>query len=141
MTVTITGNLYADGKLVSNQSITTQFMEQIVDTMIAETGILDDYKFHHTGTGTTDPTASDTALETAVGTRIAGTQEEGTYAYSYKSVASITYSSAYNITEWGLFDALTSGHMLDHAKFTAVPVSSGQTVQWTFELLFEDKNA
>lgn len=134
--VTVTGRLYADGVLVSEQTITNAFIAAIVDAMQAESGALDGYKYHQTGTGTTSPTASDTALETAVGSRIAGSQTEGSTAYIYRSVAAISYANAGNITEWGLFDALTSGNMLDHATFTAVAVSSGQTVQWTYDLTF-----
>jgi hypothetical protein len=134
--VTITGRLYADGVLVSEQTITNAFLAALVDAMQAESGALDGYKYHQTGTGTTSPTASDTALETAVGSRVAGSQQEGSTVYVYRSVASLSYASAANITEWGLFDALTSGNMLDHATFTAVPVSSGQTIQWTYDLTF-----
>ena len=139
--VTITGKLYADGVLVSEQTIMSQFIAALVDAMQAESGALDGYKYHHTGTGTNAPTASDTALQTAVGIRTAGSQSEGATVYTYRSSASISYANSANITEWGLFDAATSGNLIDRATFTAVAVSSGQTVQWTYDLVFEDKNA
>ena len=134
--VIMTGRLYADGVLVSEQTITNAFLASIVDAMQAGGEAIDGYKYHQSGTGTTSPTASDTALETAVGSRIAGTQQDGATAYVYRTVTAISYSTITSITEWGLFDSLTGGNMLDHATFTAIPVIVGQTIQWAYDLTF-----
>lgn len=135
--VNMVGKLYADNVLVSEMTITTDFLEKIVDAMQAESGELDGYKYHHTGTGTTPATASDTTLETAVGSRVVGSQTEAN-SVTYRSIATISYANALSVTEWGLFDAASGGNLLDRATFVAVAVSSGQTVQWTFDLEFAE---
>jgi hypothetical protein len=136
--VIMTGRLYADGVLVSEKVITTAFLEMLVDAMQAESGQLDNFNYHQSGTGTTAATATDTSLETAVGSRTAGSQTEGASAVVYRTSASISYANAVvgGITEWGLFDAVTGGNLLDRATLDAVTVSSLQTILWTFDLTF-----
>jgi hypothetical protein len=137
--VTMRGLLYARGKLISDQVITTQFLEKLVDALQSDTSNLHLYKWHETGTGDAVATATDSAIETAImsGVRTEGSQIDGASAVIYRSVASILYDAAYNITEWGLFSASSAGLLLDRAVFTALTVSSGETVDWTFDLEFQ----
>lgn len=71
------------------------------------------------GTGTTEPTAADTTLETEDTTggyaRVAGVSSIVTVSETddtYQVSGSITAAAALSITEWGLFDASSSGNML-----------------------------
>lgn len=96
-------------------------------------------KFHGTGTGTTAATATDTALQTAIGT----TASSGTLANADASpnatittVGTINYSGVNAVTEWGLFNqsTLSGATMWDHKVFSAVNVVSGDTFQVTYVL-------
>ena len=73
------------------------------------------------GTGTTEATSSDTALETEDTTvgyaRVAGVSSIVTISETddtYQVSGSITAAAALTITEWGIFDASSSGNMLYH---------------------------
>jgi hypothetical protein len=138
--VMLRGLLYCNGRLVSDQVITTQFLQKIVDNLQADASLLHLYKYHETGQGTTVATATDTAIESAImsGVRTAGSQTEPAgEPTTYRTVSSILYDNAYNISEWGLFSLSSGGLLLDRAVFTAVPVASSETVDWTFDLEFQ----
>jgi len=86
------------------------------------------------GTGTTNPDAADTALETQVGSRKAFT----TTAAS--SAAVVTYICAFAagegtgaLTEAGVFNASSSGTMLCRTEFAVVNkgASDSMTITWT----------
>ena len=75
-------------------------------------------------------------MGTEVGSRVVGTQEEGATANIYKSVATISYSGSYAITEHGLFNASSGGALMDRTKFPAINVISGDSIQFSFQITF-----
>ena len=86
------------------------------------------------GTGTTDPAARDTALETQVGSRKAFTTSASV------SGAVVTYVCAFSagegtgaLTEAGIFNASSSGTMLCRTEFSVVNkgASDSMTITWT----------
>lgn len=86
------------------------------------------------GTGTTDPDAADTALETQVGSRKAFTTSASS------SGAVVTYVCAFAagegtgaLTEAGIFNASSSGTMLCRTEFNVVNkgASDSMTITWT----------
>jgi len=119
--------------LLSTKYITDAFAEYYIDCLQGlETGIAD-FKYHDSGTGTTAEAVTQTTLITPTGVaRVAGTQVEGSTAKVYQSVGTITYDGVYSITEWGLFNALTNSTLMDRAVFTAVSVTNGFKLQFTY---------
>ena len=119
--------------LLSTKYITDAYAEYYIDCLLGdETGIAN-FKYHDSGTGTTEELVTQTALITPTGiARVAGTQTEGATAKVYQTVATITYDGVYQVTEWGLFNALTGNTMMDRAKFTAVPTINGYKIQFTY---------
>jgi hypothetical protein len=95
------------------------------------------FNYHDSGTGTTAAAVTDTALQTPTGqARVAGTQTTPGSTNEYQTVASITYTSSYAITEWGLFSASSSGTLWDHRVFSAINVVSGNAIQFTYQCTF-----
>lgn len=126
-----------DRRVVKNRVVTTAFVNDIVDNLIAEVAAFGDYKFHDSGTGTNAEAASDTALQTPTGeARDTGTQVEGAQTYEYKSVATHTYAGSFSITEHGLFNAATAGILMDRTVFAAIGVASGDKIEFTFTIQF-----
>lgn len=124
-----------DYGIVSRRLVTTAFVNFLVDQLQAETTEIGDFKFHDSGIGTTAEDAGDTDIETTDGeARVSGTQEEGASANIYKSVATITYSTAKAITEHGLFSALTGGTLMDRSVFAAINVAQDDSIQFSYEL-------
>ena len=123
--------------MVKNKVVTTAFVNDIVDNLIAEVAAFGDYKYHDSGTGVGAEGAANTALGTACGeARDAGTQVEGTSTNQYKSVATHTYAATFAITEHGLFNAATAGTLMDRTVFTAINVVSGDKIEFTFTITF-----
>ena len=91
--------------------------------------------YHDSGTGTTAAAIADTAMQTPTGgARVAGTQTNPVSG-TYRTVATISYTSSLAITEWGLFTATSAGTMWDHKVFAAINVSSGDSIQLTYSLV------
>ena len=123
---------------ILNKCVTDAFVQQIVNALQAISGDvtgIQTYKYHASGTGTTAEAAAQTALVTEVGSRVVGTQVEGT-ANQYKSVATVTYAGTYAITEHGLLNAVAAGTLMDRTLFSAVNVISGDSIQFTFTITF-----
>lgn len=123
---------------VLDRVVTNAFVNDIVDALQGLTTPytnFKNYKYHASGTGTTAEAATNTALVAEVGSRVVGTQVEGN-ANQYKSVATITYSSSYAITEHGLFNGSTGSTLLDRTVFSPVNVISGDSIQFTFTVTF-----
>ena len=101
-------------RVVKNKKVTTVFVNDIVDNLIAETSAFGDYKYHDSGEGVVGESNTDTALGSPTGVaRVAGTQVEGAQTYEYKSVGTITYDGSYAVTEHGQFNASTAGILMD----------------------------
>lgn len=125
-----------DRRVIKNRVVTTAFVNYVVDQLQAETSSFGDFKYHDSGTGTTAENITDTAMETATGeSRSTGTQTEGS-ANEYKSVATDTYAGSFAITEHGLFNASSSGTLMDRTVFSALNVVSGDAIQYTFTISF-----
>lgn len=139
------GKLYArliraDGSvlnygLVSTKLVTTAFVNFMVDQLQTETSAWGDFLYHDSGVGTTGAAVGDTDIETTDGeSRQSGTQTEGASANIYRSVGTISYTSTLAITEHGLFNASTSGTLMDRHVFSAINVGDGDSIQFTYEL-------
>lgn len=132
--------LRSDGTVVnygvlSYRKVTTAFVNYLVDNLIAEASAFGDFKYHDSGVGTTAENVADTAMETTDGEeRVVGSQIEGGNPNEYVSVGTVTYSSTKAITEHGLFNASTSGILLDRSVFSAVNVENGDSIQFTYTL-------
>lgn len=132
-----------DRRTEINREVTDTFVNDIVDSLVAA-AYLNTYKYHHSGTGTVTEYQTDTDLGTPVeAARVVGTQIEGDNTYVYKSVATITYTASYAITEHGLFDTagaggppVVGGIMMDRTKFSAINVDSGDKIEFTFTISF-----
>ena len=90
-----------------------------------------------TGAGTT--AATDTTLFTEVLPRVSGTTSQVTTSTTndtYQVVGTQTAGTSETITNAGLFDASTSGNLFIKGDFTGVPLSSGDSIQFTFKCQF-----
>jgi len=122
---------------VLNKKVTTVFVNDIVDNLIAEASAFGDYKFHDSGTGVVAEAPGDTGLGTPCGeSRTTGSQEEGAQTYEYKSIATHTYAGTFAITEHGLFNVVTVGILMDRTVFSEINVISGDKIEFTFTIQF-----
>ncbi len=128
------GRLIEDRGLVSDRVVTDDFAKYYIDCLHGgETGIAD-FKYHDSGTGTTIEDETDDKLVTPTGVaRVVGSQGEGATANIYRTVAIITYDGAYDITEWGLFNAAAGNIMMDRAVVDAITVGNNYQVEWTYD--------
>lgn len=81
----------------------------------------------------------DTALSTAVESRVAGTSTNVTTTTTndtYQTVATITASATRAVDEAGTFDASTAGQMDISATFPVVNLASGDSLQLTIKKVF-----
>jgi hypothetical protein len=127
-------------RLCKNRVVTTAFVNDIVDCLTVngtQLALFDDYKYHDCGIGTGAESAADTALGTPWGgARVVGTQIEGTSTYIYKSVATITFNATKAITEHGLFNASTTGQLMDRTLFAAINVVDTNQIEFTYNITF-----
>lgn len=120
---------------VSFRVVTTAFVNYAVDQLQVETSTWGDFKYHDSGVGTTAAAVGDTAIETTDGeSRATGSQTEGASANIYRSVGTIAYTTSKAITEHGLFNDPAAGTLLDRHVFSALNVSNGDSIQFTYEL-------
>lgn len=136
-------HIKADGTIknygiVSCKKVTNEFVNYLAGIMETDATTIGDFKYHISGTGTTAEANTQTALVTPIGTaREVGTQTSSTNTYT--SVATITYSDTYAVTEHAIFNtvytsAQADGTLLDRSVFAAVNVVSGESVQFTYVL-------
>lgn len=135
--------------LVSCLQVTDAGVGFIVDAFqnLVELEIM---KYHGVGTGTTAESASQTALVTELTTQYASsntrptgtTGEKSGDAKTYETTATITVSASVALTEHGIFSVPTSGSgvMLDRSLFSAVNLTSGESLQATYQLTFPSGN-
>lgn len=128
------GNEVKEDRRRGTRVVTDAFVNFLVDQLQSSTGEIAAFKWHASGEGTNAEAAGDTSLQTEVETRDSGTQTEGASANIYKSVATHEYGGSFAITEHGLLDADTAGTLLDRTVFGAVNVSSGEKIEFTYEL-------
>jgi sulfur carrier protein ThiS len=86
------------------------------------------------GTGAGTAAKSDTTLfAEAAETRVV-TVNSQPVANQNQLVATVTSLSAQTITNAGVFDAATSGNMLLKSDFAGIALSSGDKIEFTFQL-------
>ena len=91
------------------------------------------------GTGAGTPANTDTTISTEVLPRVAGTTSQVTTSSTndtYQVVGTQTAGTSETITNAGLFDASTSGNLFVEGNFTGIPLSSGDSIQFTFKTQF-----
>jgi len=94
-------------------------------------------QYVHWGTGVTAEAVGNTALATpSAEARVAGVVTSPSAAL-HRVVATLTSASTQTVTEAGLFDATTAGVMLIRTLFTGVPLLSGDSIQFTFDLTIQ----
>ena len=128
--------------VICKKKVTNAFVADIVAAMAdsagsSELATFNDYKYHDSGTGTTAEANTQTALVTPWGgSRDTGTQVDGGSlgARTYASVATTTYNSTFAITEHAVFNASSTGTMLDRSVFSAINVENGDSIQFTYTL-------
>lgn len=131
--------------LASRKLITDDGVAYLAADMAGGGSDINLFKFHGAGTGTTNESASQTALVTELtteyqtnSTRPTGSQSSSTN--SYVTIGTLTPDSGGTlaITEHGLFSASSSGTMWDRSKFSAVNLdsSAGDSLQFTHTTTF-----
>lgn len=129
---------------VKDKVVTDDFCEELVDELQSAIAAFATYKYHHSGEGTDAEAAGDAGLGTPrEDARVVGTQVEGATTKTYKSIATITYTGSYAITEHGLFNTagaggppVTGGTLMDRTKFAAINVVATNAVEFTFTIAF-----
>jgi hypothetical protein len=130
----------ADGRvgnlgLISVKKVTTAFADYIVDSLQdSTTSPLDAFSYHAMGTDNTAESNTDTTLGTEVESRTDGSQTEGSSTNIYQTVGSISANSSHTITEHGIFSASSGGTLLDRSVFSGISVTSGDSIEFTYEL-------
>jgi hypothetical protein len=124
-----------DVGLVSQGKVTTAFRDFEIDQLVAESSAYGDFKYHEVGTDNTAEANTQTALITTTGiARVAGTQVEASAAV-YRTVATVTADATETWQEHGIFNASTSGTMMDRSLISpTVAVIANDTVQFTYEI-------
>lgn len=132
-----TGEYYEiveDRRVEKNRCVTTAGVNYMVDDFQTWELLMPLLRYHDSGTGTDNEAVGDTALQLPCGeNRDTGTLTEGASANIFKTVATHTYAGTFDITEHGIFSALTSGTLWDRTKFTAVPVVASDQLQFSYE--------
>jgi len=101
------------------------------------TGDVTAFDYIAIGTGTTAPSATDTALVSeqqraaATGTRVTTTVTNETLQLVKDA---FSFSGSYAITEVGVFNASTGGTMLSRSTFSAVNVTANDTLKVTVKI-------
>lgn len=127
-----------DKGVISRKKVVDAFVQDICN-VLSGTGAATfvNYKYHDCGTGSTAESNTQTALVTPFGgSRVSGTQVSGgvSTARTYASVATISFTSTLAIVEHAVFNASTSGTMMDRSLFSAINVVSGDSIQFTYTL-------
>lgn len=129
---------FHNGTLIKNKNLGSGVITQLGVNLLAAdwvngTATLQLTNWHDSGTGVTAPTISDVGMQTSTGNiRVGGTQSSANNVYT--TIATLAYGGSYNITEWGLFTDQSTGILWDHRTFVAIPIVSGDTVQFTYAL-------
>ena len=128
------GGGICDYGIVSRKKVTDVFANYLVDAM-QTTGMMNLFRWHESGFSTAAESAADTTLTAATTeTRDLGTSTEGATANIYRSIATHTYQNASTVGEHGLFASSAAGTLLDRSMFAGIAVSSGDQIQFTYEL-------
>ena len=133
--------------IIKNGEVVVKQNNLIVNTGLAEmagllltdtSGSVTTYDYIGIGTGTTTATATDTTLETesmreqGTGTRTTTTVTNDTAHLE----ATFNITSTLAITESGMFNAASSGVMLNRTTFSAVNLNNGDVVVVKWDISF-----
>lgn len=131
-----------DYGLVGVKVVTNAGVNFLADAF-QDTANIENMRYHGIGTGSTTPTAGNTALvsesTTALNpnsTRDTGTRTEGSGANVYQTEGTLVADAAISVREHGIFDrAATGGGVLwDRTVFGAVTLASGDSIEATYDL-------
>lgn len=123
--------LMSTGVVLSKRVITDAGVSFLASDWNDNSTDITNFNYHANGTGATAEAATDTALVTEVETRAAGTKSKPA-ANQLRTVGTITMTATRAITEHGLFSASTAGTLWDRSVFSAINVSSGDSIQYTY---------
>lgn len=122
-----------DRRHIKDRKFTTAGRDFLVDAFTNATEI-ETMNYHDAGTGVGGESNGDTTLGTPWGgARVAGTQSQPT-SDVYRTLALITFTGGYAITEHGIFSASTSGTLMDRTVFSVINVVNGDKIEFTFNL-------
>lgn len=132
-----------DYGVVGRRVVTDTGVGYIVDAF-ANGVEMENMKYHGLGTGSTAENQTDSALVTELTTeytgnvRATGTTTEGATANIYRTVATNTLDGTPGaaLREHGVFSASSSGVLLDRTVYSAITLSSGDSLQSTYDLTF-----
>ena len=138
---------FVDKREVKDKVVTNAFVNTLVAALWSDAvplGLIDDFKYHWSGTNTDAESATDTNLTggTTGNTRQTGTQTTGTSSNIYKSVCTITYgvssTDGLDIAEHGLFNSTSStgDTLMDRTLFAKLTVKNGWSIAFTFTIEF-----
>ena len=115
--------------------VTTAGVNLLAADWTSATAALKLANFHDSGTGATAAAIADIALQIATGNaRVSGAQSNPA-AGQYRTIATLPYTVAAAITEFGLFTQLAVGPTLwDHKVFALINVNPGDSIQYTYTL-------
>lgn len=130
------GGTKVDLGVVSRRVVTTAGVKFLVDNFAAAGPNVGTFKYHAMGTGTNSEDPADTALQTEVETRAAGSQASATAGANatYTTVGTIAFTGPHAITEHGIFSAAAAGTLWDRSKFLAINGDVGDAIQFTYVL-------
>lgn len=145
-----------NGKIIAERDlgsgvITVVFVNALVSDAVAGTSVVPTFarfKYYDTGTGTNAATDGNTALQTPIASgpsRAISTLSNGQSATTGNHAAILSYAGTitYNtvgpsypiaVTEWGLFDASSSGNLMDRRVFSAFNVNSGDQLSFPYSV-------
>ncbi len=117
---------------VTDQVFTQKGEEAVVDALITD----DLFKYIGQGTGSGVVAKGDTDLWTpASESRVSGVLSEA-LADKMQAVGTIVADGTKTITEFGLFDAATSGNLIAHFEMDGQPVELNDEIEFTVTLEF-----
>jgi hypothetical protein len=133
------GQLIKDLGLVGVRKVTLEFAELLADAMVSSgaSALIDGFSAHAQGQGSAAEASTDQALVDQEDGRNIGSQTHGASSNIYRSIATITATSAYTVIEHGIFNqtSATGDYLLDRTKLgTEFTVATDDEVEWTYEL-------
>ena len=118
---------------LGQNTVVTDGLELIIDRLEGTGAAAPDYL--GIGTGSTAANVADTTLETEVESRVQGTITQPT-AVQYRVTGTLAITGTRAITEAGLLNASTSGTLAARRVFSAINLTSGDSLQlqWTLTI-------
>lgn len=129
------GKLKMDLGLQSVREVTVAATKIIADAFCNSAGVLDKFIYHAAGSGSTAETDTQTAMVSQCGIRRTGSQTHGATSNIFKTIVTITATSAYTAIEHGIFNTLADGTLLDRSLVGTPPtLTTDDEVEWTYNL-------